>query len=432
MENNMQDLKLQSADHQGFAELCALYPTGSLSKQELRHLRQHVEQCHECRIILARYRQMDEALVSALVTEHSADRYTSNTKASAKAKGRLLDKVERRESQEPSFWAQQWGVPRLAMIRLACLCVVSGSLCVGVGYRIGSRNQAKRPQIAESRVQLIATSKLVSLRAEQKQADERLKTRDAKIEELTEQIGRQSSEIGHLREALQSNLSAGNELKAKLSAAQDEQATMSKDGTILRAQLDDARARLSNLQEQLKETNDQRAADLIESASLKPKVDELIAKLGEKDSQVKEQQSLLSSDRDIRELMGARDLFIADVFDIDRDGKTKTPFGRVFYTKNKSLIFYAFDLDKQRDAHMKDVAFQAWGLNDADKKSPRNLGIFYMDNQANRRWVLKFDNPSVLEKINSVFVTVEPSGGSPKPSGRQLLFAYLEAQPNHP
>jgi hypothetical protein len=131
--------------------------------------------------------------------------------------------------------------------------------------------------------------------------------------------------------------------------------------------------------------------------------------------------------------MGARSLFIADVFDVGRDGKTKTPFGRVFYTKNKSLVFYAFDLDKQRDVQNKtNVAFQAWGLNDSDKHHPLNLGIFYVDSQANRRWALKFDNPAVLEKINAVFVTVEPSGGSTKPSGKQLLYAYLEAQPNHP
>jgi hypothetical protein len=29
-------------------------------------------------------------------------------------------------------------------------------------------------------------------------------------------------------------------------------------------------------------------------------------------------------------------------------------------------------------------------------------------------------------------VTVEPNGGSPHPSGKQLLFAYLRINPNHP
>jgi hypothetical protein len=129
--------------------------------------------------------------------------------------------------------------------------------------------------------------------------------------------------------------------------------------------------------------------------------------------------------------MGARNLYIADVFDVDPNSHTQKAFGRVFYTKNKSLIFYAFDLDQQRGVKNAS-AFQAWGLGDLDKKHPSNLGIFYLDNQANRRWVLKFEDPKVLAKINSVFVTVEPQGGSAKPSGKQLLYAYLSNQPNHP
>ena len=33
-----------------------------------------------------------------------------------------------------------------------------------------------------------------------------------------------------------------------------------------------------------------------------------------------------------------------------------------------------------------------------------------------RRWVLKFDNPKVIEQIDAVFVTVEPKGGSDNPA----------------
>jgi hypothetical protein len=47
-------------------------------------------------------------------------------------------------------------------------------------------------------------------------------------------------------------------------------------------------------------------------------------------------------------------------------------------------------------------------------------------------WVLKFDNPKELDEIDAVFVTVEPKGGSSKPSGKPLLYAYLQIAPNHP
>jgi len=42
------------------------------------------------------------------------------------------------------------------------------------------------------------------------------------------------------------------------------------------------------------------------------------------------------------------------------------------------------------------------------------------------------DDPKTLEDIDAVFVTVEPRGSSPHPSGKQLLFASLRISPNHP
>ena len=129
--------------------------------------------------------------------------------------------------------------------------------------------------------------------------------------------------------------------------------------------------------------------------------------------------------------MGARDLHIIDVSDVDSTGKTRRPFGRAFYTEGKSLIFYAFDLAPQH-ASRKAPSFQAWGFREPSSHSARSLGIFYADDKAEGRWVLKFDDPDVLAQIDAVFVTVEPSGGSSKPSGQKLLYAYLKGQPNHP
>ena len=116
---------------------------------------------------------------------------------------------------------------------------------------------------------------------------------------------------------------------------------------------------------------------------------------------------------------------------MDGDGKTKKPFGRVFYTKGKSLVFYAYDLDQQSGIKTAST-FQAWGQRGTDEKQALNLGVFYQDNATKKRWVLKFDNPKELAEINAVFVTVEPGRGSSKPSSKPLLFAYLNIQPNHP
>ena len=61
-----------------------------------------------------------------------------------------------------------------------------------------------------------------------------------------------------------------------------------------------------------------------------------------------------------------------------------------------------------------------------------NLGILYMDSEANRRWVMRFDDPKQLAEIDAVFVTVEPHGGSQKPTSKPFLYALLRNQANHP
>ncbi len=99
--------------------------------------------------------------------------------------------------------------------------------------------------------------------------------------------------------------------------------------------------------------------------------------LDQKESEVAKQQEPLEHDRDIRELMGARDLYIAEVHDVSRTGTDKT-YGRVFYTKGKSLIFYAYDLDAQPGL-CNASSFQAWGRRGRDKQQALNLGIFYED-----------------------------------------------------
>ena len=112
-------------------------------------------------------------------------------------------------------------------------------------------------------------------------------------------------------------------------------------------------------------------------------------------------------------------------------GVTKKPYGRVFYTRGKSLIFYAYDLDQQT-ALKRASTFQAWGLRGPDRQQAINLGVFYEDNATKKRWILKCDDTKTLAQIDAVFVTVEPNGGNHKPSGKSLLFAYLRVDPNHP
>jgi hypothetical protein len=194
----------------------------------------------------------------------------------------------------------------------------------------------------------------------------------------------------------------------------------------------DGESALQLVRDQLKAAQDERQRFFLRAASLETQVEHLSLQVRERDEAAQRSEQYLASDRDVRELMGARQLYIADVFDVDPQGRTKKPFGRVFYTKGKSLMFYAFDLD-QEPGYRSAKAFQAWGRSVSGQSTAVSLGVFYLDSETNRRWALKFEDPKVLEEINALFVTVEPKGGSKQPTNKPFLLAYLHtATANHP
>ena len=65
-----------------------------------------------------------------------------------------------------------------------------------------------------------------------------------------------------------------------------------------------------------------------EAWELKAALDEKDAALSEKDRMLALDKDFLAHDRDIRDLIGARNLYIADIFDTKENGKTAEQFGR--------------------------------------------------------------------------------------------------------
>ena len=195
--------------------------------------------------------------------------------------------------------------------------------------------------------------------------------------------------------------------------------------------LDSVESELQSEERKLALVASQKPQEDAHVAELEQRVAELTATVRERSEEAARDEELLDHDRDIRELMGSRDLCIAEVYDVAGNGRTQKPFGRVFYTKGKSLIFYAYDLDKQPGVATAST-FQAWGSQGGDRNRAVNLGIFFQDEANRKRWVVKSDEPQTLAHIDAVFVTVEPRGGSAHPSTKPLLFADLRAQPNHP
>ena len=211
--------------------------------------------------------------------------------------------------------------------------------------------------------------------------------------------------------------------KREFSATADQLAQVQKQAVSTQRALESTNAELTRVRSD-KDSVD--AALVVQQT----RINELAEEIKEKEALAERERELTLVARDVRELMGARNLHILDVSDVDGNGQSKKSFGRVFLVEGESLIFYAFDLGDH--GNLAKVSFQAWGQMEGRETVARNLGVFYIDDHAQKRWVLKVNDPEKLRAINSVFVTIEPLGGGDRPTGKKLLYAYLGTQANHP
>jgi hypothetical protein len=250
-----------------------------------------------------------------------------------------------------------------------------------------------------------------------------IEQRDKAVASLRHELEQQSAEMERMKVA---QIRLGTELQNGQAGRQN----LLQERSDLSQRLEAMQAKTQGLKDTVGSLEYLSSMDRQQATALEAKVTDLTRLLHDREGTLDQQQELLAHDRDIRELMGSRDLYIAEVYDIARDGQTKKPYGRVFFTKGKSLIFYAYDLDQQAGA--RGSTFQAWGRRGSDRQQALNLGVFYEDGASRKRWVLRSDDAKMLAQIDAVFVTVEPHGGSHQPSGKSLLFADLRTNPNHP
>lgn len=200
----------------------------------------------------------------------------------------------------------------------------------------------------------------------------------------------------------------------------------------LRQQLDAAHTTQAQTEAQLADLRSAQSTNEAVTVVQEKEIQALNQKLREQSASVEREGQLLSGGREIRDLIAARNLHIIDVYDTDGHGKTSRAFGRVFYTEGKSLVFYAYDLSPQHPENSK-YAFYVWGKRDAAPQMAKNLGALTKEDQAQKRWVLTITDPKVLAEIDSVFVTLEPTGqAGERPSGKRLLTAFLSTAANHP
>jgi anti-sigma factor RsiW len=429
--------------HEEFLELCAVSTSGELSEEARKRLQDHLATCPDCRKTLKEFEAVADVGVPLLSSALSAPALSEpspppreaaevtpmpapaqiettrrNSGPTEQSKG-LIFAHRNGHGRTQVNWNYVWMPFAAAVLLTAALGIYS--------YQVGRRRNLEVTQVrsnsADTRVDALE-QQMSDMGHEHEVLKTQVAERDRIIRDLRRQIEGQSTALGEAKRA-QANLeqSLQNDRTEKQQVAQER-------GNFT-LKLDAAQNSLQKTQAELDSFRQQRSQDRSRADSLEAQIRDLHGQLRDQERTIGKQDELLAHDRDIRDLMGARDLYIAEVYDVARDGATQKPYGRVFYTKGKSLIFYAYDLDQQPG--VKNVStFQAWGRGGADKQQALSLGIFYQDSGAKKRWELKFEDAHTLEHIDAVFVTVEPNGGSQKPSGKPLLFASLKIEPNHP
>jgi peptidoglycan hydrolase CwlO-like protein len=425
--------------HEHYQEICAVASIGQASGADLAELQQHMISCPECR---QRYSDFMEIQAShyAATTEDPA---LSATEATACIDSALLRErfFKRAESQgivfshagteaalpEPRilfFTPKNW--PAL-MMRAAAAVFLAGAVALS-GYYLGGR----RLQTVSVAQHSSGSAGIAHLDAGVQQLRSRLTSLEAENLSLTTELASLKSSYARATSAvtrLQDNNEETEKQRAALSAD-----LKGRDATIdkLQKHVEENQAAMATVRAELEKAQGGRTEDQASLIESQVRIRDLSEQLAEKSSALEREKELLVAGRDVRELMASRNLHIVDVFDTDPKGKTRPAFGRIFLTEGKSLIFYAYDLNDPR-VQSAGYHYRVWGKREGPSQRAQSLGIFYSDDKSQKRWVLQYDDPKVLQEIDSVFVTLEPpNGNQTQPKGDKLMYAYLRGQANHP
>src|SRR5882757_6707324 len=355
-------------EHEKYKELCALAASGSLAPLELSELRVHLEDCDACREVFSQYEILSTEGIPTLAEAYLArpERVIWDDSA---ARERLLTSIRtqptpREEQGQTSGELRPRSSARGKARAVAGMAIAAGLLlAVAHGaYYLGARTQHKQEVVSTAPTAL--DERYQKLSEQKRAADESLAAQEKRLAQLLAESAEKEQALVKLRASLHTLEIRSSELSNALMTESSQSETQLKE---ISQQRDDLNAKLQamsqaygNNQTELASLRSERDKTSLRTAFLESKIEDLSTKNRDQDRRLKDAEQYLTSDRDIRELMGARKLYIADVFDVDGSSRTQKPFGRVFYTQGKSLIFYAFDLDRQPGV-VNASTFQVWG-----------------------------------------------------------------------
>ena len=401
-------------EHDRFEEFASLDALGELSPEEHEEFVNHKRTCPQCR---------------ELVAETSSLAATAFLAGAPKDEDATLDGERHRRLREGIARNLPAVVPvsfvERHKYRVAAGVAAAFLLGAGVGGALGL-HRARLVRVAKTPGEVAASAQGETPKVSSIGQDESIHLQTV-VAELQKRVDETSGENRALRDKLTASTEQITELESTLTEVEKQLDAQGQEVVQANNDLSAARNELAQAKESI-------SASQTRIDSLQYALSDKDARLTEASASLEREREMLSQGREIRDIMGARDLHIVDVIDRDGKGRARKAFGRAFYTQGKSLIFYAFDLPTKNTADGKFV-YAAWGSNsnDLNGKAAHSLGIFYSDDKTQHRWAMKFDDPKLLDEIDTVFVTLEPADKPfATPTGKPLLEAYFGTPPNHP
>jgi hypothetical protein len=400
---------------------------------DLERVREHLLACEACRLLFAEIGDIHALHLPYIAAPglkrdlaHESQIRNSILRAAQNEGARLAQEPELAAASEPARYERarvQLSGPiqggRAWFVASAACLLCAGALTVAAWRQTQKLHRIAGPAPTQIPVQ----AKAPSVRQELSPSKQEGSRREERA--LQAKVTALEAERTSLERLLQ-------ESEAEKEKLQSRDAENQKQVSDLSAELDSERTSEANTSQKLEQLKADRANEQAAIAAQNREIVSLNEKLEEQAAHQDRSLDVVSAERDLRELVGSRNLHLVDVYDTDSDGKTRKAVGRVFYAEGQSLLFYAYDLSA-RGSEASKYAYYVWGNKDGNQEAIRNLGTLDRDDPTQQRWKLKVSDGKVLADIDRVFVTVEAVGKlGPRPRGKRILSAYLGSPANHP
>src|SRR5260370_11100698 len=351
--------------HDEFRELGALAAIGKITASEHEALSAHLRECPECREAYADYArilrqelpQADPARFrSKQASLHPASDAELRERFFARARAHGADfspEVEQRITVDRKP-ASVLRIPFAIVTAAAVFAIVAGSTLVLMLH--GKKTTEASPASLSA-----LASQNESLQRELNEATRKVATLNDEDSALPENAG---SLAGALKEK-DARLADARRNVDQLSAESDQMRAQNSILLAAREHHQSVAAELNNRVQTLEGSNANPVPAIVE---LQDNIRSLNTSLEQQSEKLAMERQLTSVSSDVRQLMGARNLHIIDVHDVNGTGKSAKSFGRVFYSEGQSLVFYAFDLPNGKLTPSK-YHFPAWGQQEGQAQS---------------------------------------------------------------